>query len=355
MSVESLAKFQIEGAPNVKSPFIPPRTRAELVFPAPIGQRHDQAKKVAISLIGQGLAPEAVFVQLREMYDQGVSDREILDLITWAVSKNPLPCGYDRKGRPCNAPSLQGPPKPERVTAVQAIAKAKQWLGEFRCDECDLWHVSPWRPLEDWRLDALMLFAALYNEEEHINVITDFTIEQKDGGQKANPKGAGRTLLRNDWMRYVREHGTPESEAGAWIRPNPVKQRGSGNDGAITDIDVTSHRFCLLESDSLPVDLQLSLWAGMPLPIAAIIESGGRSVHAWVKVNCANAQEYRTNVQRIYSLLAQFGICSSNKNASRLSRMPGAQREIGNHEDGKQRLLYLNDEPSEAPILERSR
>jgi len=289
------------------------------------------------------------------MYEPDVSDREIHDLIAWAVSKNPQPCGYGQKVRAYNAPTLQARPKPERVTAGQAIANAEKWLCAFRCDEGDLWHASPWRPLEDWRFDPVMLLAALYNKDEYVNVVIDFTIEQKDGGQKANPKGAGRTLLRDDWMRYVRDHGRPESRAGAWIRPNPVKPRGSGKDGAITDADVTTHRFCLLESDALPVDLQLSLWARVPLPIAAIIQSGGRSAHAWVMLNCSNAQEYRTKVERIHSLLARFGICSSNKNPSRLSRMPGAQREIGKHGDGAQRLLYLNDEPSEAPILERSK
>jgi hypothetical protein len=145
------------------------------------------------------------------------------------------------------------------------------------------------------------------------------------------------------------------SEAGAWIRPNPVKHSGSGKDGAITDLDVTSNRFCLLESDALPVDLQLSLWARLPLPVAAIIESGGRSIHAWLMLNCLNAKEYRTKTDRIYTLLARFGICPGNKNPSRLSRLPGAQREVGKHGDGAQRLLYLNPEPSETAIFKRSK
>jgi hypothetical protein len=156
-------------------------------------------------------------------------------------------------------------------------------------------------------------------------------------------------------MRRIRDQGTPHSEAGAWVRPNPVKDHGSGKCGAVTNADVTSYRFCLLESDALTVELQLSLWARLPLPVAAIIQSGGRSVHAWVMLNCSNAQEYRTKVERIYSLLARFGICSSNKNPSRLSRLPGAQREIGKHGDGAQRLLYLNPEPSETAIFKRSK
>jgi hypothetical protein len=336
----------------MKGLFIPPRTRAELQSPAPPGQRHEQIKKLVLPLLGNGLTAEAVFVQMREMYDSDVSDREIRGLIAWGASKNPTPCGY---GHPIRNYNSRPSPTPGRVSVEGARANAEKWLGEFRCDECDLWHVSPWRPLEDWHLDALMLFAALYDKNEYINVGTDFTVEKKDDQQKANPKGAGTTLLRDDWMRYVRDQGPPESRAGAWIRPNPVKSPGSGKDGAITDADVTSHRFCLLESDALPIDLQLSLLARLPLPVAAIITSGGRSVHAWIMLNCSNAQEYRAKVDRIYTLLARFGLCPSNKNPSRMSRLPGAQREVGKHGDGAQRLLYLNPEPLEMAIFERSK
>jgi hypothetical protein len=133
-----------------------------------------------------------------------------------------------------------------------------------------------------------------------------------------------------------------------------VKQRGTGKHGAVCDSDVTSYRFCLLESDDLPLDLQLSLWGRLPLPIAAIIDSGGRSAHAWVRLDCDTAEEYQALVERIYTRLAQFGLCTSNKNPSRMSRLPGAQREIGKRGDGgKQRLLYLNPKPLEAPIFEK--
>jgi hypothetical protein len=337
------------------APFIPPRTRAEIASPAPRGQRHEQMKKVILPLLGSGLTPEAVFVQLRAMYDLDVSDREIRDMILWASQKNPQPCGYPKKNR--NAPVSYSPrlPIPERVTSAQAIRNAEDWLRDYRCDECDLWHASPWRPLEDWRVDPLMLFAALYDKTDCLNVITDFTIERhNDGKQKANPKGAGKSLLRDDWMREIRDNGVPQSAAGAWIRPNPVKQHGTGRNGAPCDADIRSFRFCLLESDDLPFDLQLSLWAMLPLPIVAIIDSAGRSAHAWVMLDCSAAEEYRAKVNRIFTLLSRFRVCQSNKNPSRLSRLPGAQRTIGKRSDGAQRLLYLNPEPTESPIFERS-
>jgi len=337
-------------------PFIPPRTRAEIASPAPRGQRHEQMKKVVLPLLGAGLTPEAAFVQLRGMYEPDVSDREIREIITWAVSKDPQPCGYPREIGNFNVPNSPRLPMLQRVTAEQAIGNAEKWLGDFRCDECDLWHISPWRPLEDWRIDAVMLVAALYDKDDFLNVLTDFTIErQNDGKQRANPKGAGKTLLRDDWMRAIRDKGVPQSKAGAWIRPNPVKQNGTGKSGAPCDSDVTRYRFCLLESDELPLDLQLSLWARLPLPLAVIIDSGGRSAHAWVMLNCSTAEEYEKKVNRIFRLLARFGVCQNNKNPSRLSRLPGAQRQIGKREDGAQRLLYLNPEPTESPIFQRSK
>ena len=336
-------------------PFIPPRTRDEIQNPAPEGQRHEQALRIAMSLLGQGVNTAAVFAQLRGAYKDDMSDHELNEIIKWAASKNPQPCGYSPYPTNINARSFRQPILPERVSAEQAIANAEKWLGDFRCYEYDLWFISPWRSPEDWRLNAVMLCAALYGKEEYINVVTDFTLEQKDGKQKANPLGAGTTLLRDDWMCWIRDKGVPQREAGAWIRPNPVKEHGTGKNGAFCDCDVTSYRFCLLESDDLPLELQLSLWARLPLPIAAIIDTGGRSAHSWVMMNCKSAEEYQAKVGRIYTLLARFGICPNNKNPSRLSRLPGAQREIGKRGDGAQKLLYLNPEPREAPIFERKK
>jgi hypothetical protein len=335
-------------------PFIPPRTRAELASPASIGQRHEQIKRLVLPLLGAGLTPDAVFVQRRSMYGTDVSDREIRNLIDWAITKNPQPCG-NGSSRNDNVAALQVPEKPERVTVEQARVNVEKWLGPFRSTQYDLWHVSPWRPLEDWKLDSMMLLAAFYEKTEHINIVTEFTIEKKEDGEKANPQGAGKILLRDDWMRWIRDHGTPQSKAGAWIRPNPVKDHGSGKGGAITDADVTSFRFCLLESDLLPREMALSFWSRLSLPIAAIISSGGKSPHAWIKLDCVDAAEYREKVKFIYSLLTRFGICPSNTNPSRMSRLPGAQRHIGKQGDGAQRLYYLNPDPIESPIFERNK
>ncbi len=336
----------------MNEPYIPRRTREEMCNPAPPGHRHHQALKIAISLIGQGLSPNAVFAHLREMHQDAVDfcDREIRSLIDWACSRNPAP-----SGRADGVPRVLINPSSvhERVTPEQAIRNTEGFLKGWRCDDCDLWHASPWHPCEDFRKDASSLVAALYGPEDYINVVTDFSSERQAGGkEKATPRGAGITLRRDDWLRRLASHLPPQSSAGCWIRPDPVKDlHGSGHAGAYTDRDVAVFRFLLLESDDLPREVQLSFWARLALPVAAIIDSGGRSVHCWVKVDCKDEAEYRETASEIYTPLARFGLCLNNKNPSRLARLPGVKRKIGGVGAGAQRLYFLDPDPPSAAIF----
>src|SRR6185436_8210175 len=75
-------------------PIIPPATQRLLNEPVPEGQRHTAAKKLAVSMLGNGLSPNAVFVQLREKFDDGVPDSELRSLIANIAKKNPTPTVY---------------------------------------------------------------------------------------------------------------------------------------------------------------------------------------------------------------------------------------------------------------------
>jgi len=182
-------------------------------------------------------------------------------------------------------------------------------------------------------------------------VCTAFTIQtKKDGGQKAVPFEAGIIKSAREWIDEIRRRGAPENKAGCWFRPNPVNQRGSGKGGAHCDNDVQAYRFLLLESDDLPPDLQLSFFLKLELPVVALVSSGGRSIHAIIKLDAPSADEFKHLADHILRRLARFGIDQKNRNPSRYSRLPGAQRVIGAHallgEDaGQQRLLYFNHQP----------
>ena len=76
--------------------------------------------------------------------------------------------------------------------------------------------------------------------------------------------------------------------------------------------------FCCLESDCLPLGLQLAAIASFRLPVAAVLTSGGASYHAWIHLNCHDLEEYTRAATRILCRLPRFGFDAANKNPSRL-------------------------------------
>jgi len=262
------------------------------------------------------------------MYGPDFRDVEIWSLIKGAERKNPAPSGYNNR---YHNSSASRPVQP--VTAESAIAAVERFLKGFRCDEADVWHASPWRPLEDPAFDALPLMAALFYGDDLVNVCPEH--------------GTGITKYRDEWLTHIRDCGAPSGTIGCMFRPNPVSGTPTGEKGGWTDADITAHRFALVESDLLPLELQLSVLARLPLPIAAIIFSGGKSYHALVKVDAPDALEYRKDVSRMLALLRPLGFDAGTGNPSRMSRLPGAMR--GSEQ---QRLVYLNpDATGETPIF----
>ena len=127
--------------------------------------------------------------------------------------------------------------------------------------------------------------------------------------------------------------GAWDERAGAWIRFNPLDGHGCGN------ANVTDYRYALVESDVLDLDKQFPAIKDMRLPCVAVVSSGGKSVHAIVRVDAPNKAEYDKRVRWLYDYCDRHGfICDKqNKNASRLSRMPGATR------NGRRQLLLATD------------
>ena len=116
--------------------------------------------------------------------------------------------------------------------------------------------------------------------------------------------------------------GDYDPEGGAWIRFNPVDGKGIRNE------NVTAFRHALVESDDMPVGDQLHFLHEMHLPIAVLVHSGGKSLHAVVRVDAHNYEEYRERVSFLYDTCEKHGmhIDRQNKNPSRMSRMPGVIR-----------------------------
>jgi RecA-family ATPase len=181
------------------------------------------------------------------------------------------------------------------------------------------------------------LIKALFLEGEGIR-IASARLNEDD---REIPDGGGISLSREEWLKKLdKVKGDPNGifkssdKTGIYVAINPYKP------ACTKDADVTDFRHALVEFDEgLSPEEQLNLYQQMNLPCAAVIYSGGKSVHAWVKVEARDRAEYDERVRIVYEhfLAAGFQLDVKNKNPGRFSRLPNCIRF-----DCRQELLYLN-------------
>lgn len=116
--------------------------------------------------------------------------------------------------------------------------------------------------------------------------------------------------------------GDYDPEVGAWIRFNPLDGNGC------KDVNVTDFRYALVESDAVDLERQNAIIRELELPVACLVHSGKKSLHAIVRVEASSFEEYKKRVDYLYKVCEKNGlkIDRQNRNPSRLSRMPGVIR-----------------------------
>ena len=176
--------------------------------------------------------------------------------------------------------------------------------------------------------DLILYLETLFDTDDHVGYVTNDAWQTEDG--KWVPSKGVYDRTAGELIESLRSHpddlgatvGDWKPEAGAWIRFNPLDGNGVKNE------NVTKFRYTLVESDSMPLNEQIAMYRKLELPIAALVSSAGKSVHAIVHIDAADIQEYRKRVICLYDFLASHGVKvdTQNRNPSRLSRMPGASR-----------------------------
>lgn len=176
--------------------------------------------------------------------------------------------------------------------------------------------------------DLIRYLQAVFKNGENVNYVVD--AYKRDGKWLPASKGTVRATadLLDDLRKYddiTFAVGDYEQDAGAWIRFNPIKE---GADGSKND-DIADLRHVLVESDAMDIDAQLATIRRLRLPCAAIVNSGGKSVHAIVKIDAGDDLKlYKERVAFLFDFLERekFPVDKACKNPARLSRMPGVQR-----------------------------
>ncbi len=278
-------------------------------MPAPGNGCHPHLLRIANLGIRAGLAVEQVAADIRAAIPAGkrhVPDREISAAVEKAQREAGQHGGPSRRWSPPAAVSRP------RLDADGLRAKI---MAEGSPDEVDLWESSPVRLCGLPEDDAVLLLQHFYDPDEFLFL-----------GDTYNK--AVQTV--EQWVAWIKENGTAQLPH---VIPNPVDgeehETSAGTKSRRCDVAVKSFRFAVVEFDDIPRADQLRFWSGILrrglLNVACLLDSGGKSVHAWVNVDVTSRADWERNIkQRLFQdWLILFGVDSTTKNPARLSRLPG--------------------------------
>ena len=183
--------------------------------------------------------------------------------------------------------------------------------------------------------DAILLLLTLYRPDDLIWI-----------GERYGEGILGVTIRTAiEWIAYFRNGG----KTGPHIIPNPMTgKEGTTKDGKPSfrsDNTVKTYRFCVVEFDDLNREDQLRFWSAARLPVVALIDSGGKSIHSWLRVSklaqVETFDQWTTQIKgRLYDqILTPLGVDGACSNPARLSRLPGHYR---TEKQAYQRLLWLS-------------
>ena len=210
----------------------------------------------------------------------------------------------------------------------EGVVVDSAWLEGKEIHEPDHWNAAQ---------ELIKYLETLFEAGEHVGYVTQ-------SWEKTDEKGTRWLPSRGNWDRTAGQLiqelnkcngdigavvGDYNPDAGAWIRFNPLDGKDCTNE------NVTDFRYALVESDDMELEKQNALIRELELPVAALVFSGKKSLHAIVRIEAADMKEYKKRVEYLYSICKknEMKLDTQNKNPSRLSRMPGVTR------NGKKQFL----------------
>jgi hypothetical protein len=233
-------------------------------------------------------------------------------------------------------------PKPQKLHYRPSLLEK---LASNICDLITPEYLEARSQFTCWNRTPAGFLHKLYLPGEKIVV---FNVFESQGCALWEHHGAAQNLATLNWLQAGQQ-------SGVWFLANPVDGNWHWNPreqkrSRRSEESVTTWRYAVLESDHAPPDLWLKALVQLPLPIAAIYSSGGRSIHALVRVDAICKEEWDLIVrQQIGPCLVALGVCMGSLTAVRLSRLPNCMR----MEKGKpQQLFYLNPNPQEIALCQ---
>jgi hypothetical protein len=187
---------------------------------------------------------------------------------------------------------------------------------------------------------AEFLFAA-YEMGDQVLVFSDY----RSQGQELWQKYSLHLLDRDELASFVNGR-----QDGVWFLANPVDGKEHFNDrqqkmSRRSEESITAFRYAVLESDCQPPEQWLRILVQLPLPIVSITSSGGKSLHAVIRVDASSKLNWDQTIGAIKPRLINLGADPGALTAVRLTRLPNCYRG-----ERLQELLYLDPTPADEPI-----
>lgn len=192
-----------------------------------------------------------------------------------------------------------------------------------------------WERSEDFKLPdpipdgARLLLRAAFNPGEYICINEADLVDENDPtkGDKVS-SDSGYTFVFEKWFEKLDHHsGEPNKflfsephDTGLFVCINPLSAQGR------KDSNVTAFRHVLVEFDKISLEDQWQIITKSKIPCTAVVYSGGKSLHAWVRVDAQTREEYQDRVQLIYDHFKAHELDEKNKNPSRLCRLANCVR-----------------------------
>jgi hypothetical protein len=143
--------------------------------------------------------------------------------------------------------------------------------------------------------------------------------------------------------------------AGIWYLGNPVdgqwhpNPRQDNKPSCRSEESLTAFRYAVLESDAADPNAWLAFVAQLPVRISAIYTSGGRSIHALVRLDAGCKADFDSAIAPLKRPMKVLGADPGAMSAVRLTRLPGCWRP---EKAGFQKLLYLSPNPLDVPLMD---
>lgn len=256
------------------------------------------------------------------------------------------------------------PVKPWRDAARDAATDVERGFVRRMIDKGDGASSRDLRAMSPIKIPAL-----LYGEAAEFvqNIFPDWREKFYCG----EAKGRRDESALHDPAAFLTRYIDKEEPLPPMVMPNPVTgEEGRTGDGRRSRVcleTVAAHRWAVVEFDDMDLKMQGAFWAGVvttpaagrptALPVRSLVYSGGKSIHALLRLDAGDAAEFRAYWAKLARLLSSseaqdergrlFERCDVQcADAVRMTRLPGAWRP---DKCKWQRLLWLSPSlPSEA-------